>query len=102
LRRLYARRPGPAARERTRARLAGRAAETLARRGLGGRTEVVPPNNARLLGTLVYLTDLDAFDRLAPRDGDLGPALARLTGAVRGGGAPFAALRALAPDSERR
>jgi predicted aminopeptidase len=102
LRRLYAARPARGERERVRARLAARAAASLARRGLGGRGEVVPPNNARLLGALVYLTDLDAFDRLAPDDGALGPALATLAGAVRGGGEPFAALRALARDSERR
>src|SRR5205823_1831914 len=67
--------------------LADAAAETLVRRGLGRREELVPPNNARLLGELVYGTDLDVFDRLAERDADLGPALRALVRAGRDGDA---------------
>jgi predicted aminopeptidase len=102
LRRLYASAPAPRRRERIRAGLAAAAARVLARRGLGSREELVPPNNARLLGELLYLTDLGAFERLAPADGDLGPALAALTDAVRDASDPFAALAALASRAERR
>ena len=102
LRRLYAARPGAAVRERTRARLAGAAAEALARRGLGERSELLPPNNARLLGDLLYLTDLDRFAMLVPSDADLGPAVADLVAAARGAADPFAALRLLASRREGR
>src|SRR5205823_5560329 len=78
LRRVYAAGLPAARRERLRSWLAAAAAETLVRRGLGRREELVPPNNARLLGELVYGTDLDVFDRLAERDADLGPALRAL------------------------
>ena len=55
----------------------------------------MPPNNARLLGELVYGTDLDVFDRLAARDADVGPALAMLVRAGRAGDA-LARVRAAA------
>jgi len=87
LRRVYAAGLPAARRERLRSWLAAAAAETLVRRGLGRREELVPPNNARLLGELVYGTDLDVFDRLAERDADLGPALRALVRAGRDGDA---------------
>jgi hypothetical protein len=54
------------------------------------------------MAQLLYATELDAFDRLAPRDGDLGVALAALV--ERGGRAadPFAALGTLASRREGR
>src|SRR5262245_4518025 len=92
LRRLYASQsPGPAT-QRARTILARAAAARLVRRRLGAASELVPPNNARLLGVLVYLTDLDGFDRLAPTDQDLGPALARLVAAAREAPDPFAVV----------
>lgn len=102
LRRLYAAAPPPAARERVRAALAALAARALVRAGLGGSRELVPPNNARLLGELIYVTELDGFERLAPADADLGPALAGLARAVRGAREPFATLKVLATGAERR
>jgi predicted aminopeptidase len=95
LRRLYARRPPRAVRERARTWLAGAAADALARRRLGRRTDLVPPNNARLLGELLYTTALDRFDALAPSDADLPTAIARLVAAAKGSRDPFAALAAL-------
>jgi predicted aminopeptidase len=102
LRRLYAARPGRAVRERARAHLAAAAADDLVRRGLGTRAELVPPNNARLLGQLLYATALDDFDRLAPTDADMGPALAALGAAVRGERDPLRTVRALASRPEGR
>jgi len=87
LRRVYAAGLPAARRERLRSWLAAAAAETLVRRRLGRREELVPPNNARLLGELVYGTDLDVFDRLAERDADVGPALRALVRAGRDGDA---------------
>ena len=101
LRRLYSASAPPARRERLRVRLARAAAQALAQRGAGGRDDLLPPNNARLLGDLIYVTRLGAFDALAPTDGDLGPALAALAGAVRGAVDPFRALAALAREPER-
>jgi len=102
LRRLYAAGTPPPARERLRTWLAEAAAAQLVRRRTGTRADLVPPNNARLLGDLVYLTDLDDFDRLAPTDGGLGPAIRALVDAVRGASEPFAAVRALASREEAR
>ncbi|MFN8543096.1 MAG: hypothetical protein U0807_02660 [Candidatus Binatia bacterium] len=58
---------------------------------------VLPANNARLLGELVYLSDLDAFDRLAPSDDALPAAIARLVATARTARDPFAAVREAAP-----
>ena len=102
LRRLYAGRAPAAERERIRARLAVRAARTLTARSVGREAEVVPPNNARLLGRLLYLTDLDAFDRLAPTDDTLGGALQALVAGARETRDPFAAVAALASRSQAR
>ena len=101
LRRLYAASAPPARRERLRVRLARAAAQALAHRGAGGRDDLLPPNNARLLGDLIYVTRLGAFDALAPTDADLGPALAALADAARGAADPFRALAALAREPER-
>jgi hypothetical protein len=102
LRRLYAARPPVAVRERVRGALAHSAAGALDRRGLRGREDLVPPNNARLLSALAYATDLDTFDRLAPADADLGPALAALVDAARGAPEPFGALAVLASREQGR
>jgi predicted aminopeptidase len=101
LRHLYAASPPPARRERARLGLVRAAAGALARRGAGAREDLLPPNNARLLGELVYLTRLGAFDALARDDADLGPALAALAGAARGAEDPFRALAALAREPEQ-
>jgi predicted aminopeptidase len=102
LRTLYAAALPPGDRERRRAALAGTAGAVLERRRIGAREDLVPPNNARLLGDLVYLTELDAFDALAPGDADLAPALARLAEGARTGHDPFSHLHALASEVERR
>jgi predicted aminopeptidase len=100
LRRLYATDPRAKERERDRTALARAAARALQRQGIGGPADVLPPNNARLLGDLLYLTDLDVFDALAPTDADLGPALTALAAVAGGAGDPFAALAALARPLE--
>ena len=97
---LYAAAPPEGARERGRAWLARAAARTLERQGLGA-GGLVPPNNARLLGQLLYLRDLDAFERLAPDDTALGTAVASVIDAARGARDPFASVRALASGPER-
>jgi hypothetical protein len=61
----------------------------------------VPPNNARLLGELVYLTDLDVFETLATDDRDLGHAVRTLAASAGGTRDPFAALLALASATRR-
>jgi predicted aminopeptidase len=101
LRRLYAESPHPPARELTRRALARAAAGVLVRRGVGGRDELLPPNNARLLDELTYLTELDTFDALAPRDADLAVALRTLAAAAREAHDPFEALAALASRGQR-
>ena len=101
LRQLYATHPPIALREQRRTGLLRAAGAALARRGLGG-GELLPPNNARLLGDLLYLTELDTFERLAPDDADLGPAIATLVHSVRGSAEPFATLAVLASRDERR
>jgi predicted aminopeptidase len=102
LRRLYAGAPSPVVREHVRRRLAEAAATRLVHRGLGAHGELVPPNNARLLSELLYLTALERFEALAPTDGDLGPALAALVAAAREAEQPFAALELLARRGEGR
>ncbi|HZP40550.1 MAG TPA: aminopeptidase [Candidatus Binatia bacterium] len=102
LRRLYAAKPAPATRERARTWLAEAAAAELVRRQAGRPSDLLPPNNARLLGDLVYVTRLDAFERLAPTDGDVGPAVVALVDAVRGASEPFRAVEALASRAEAR
>jgi len=102
LRRLYAARPSVAVRERARSRIVAAAADALVRRRLGDRRDLVPANNARLLGDLVYLTRLEDFDALAPTDETLRPALAALADATRGAGEPFGALTALLARSTLR
>jgi hypothetical protein len=96
LRRLYAAALPPARRERVRARLAAAAASTLERRGLDGAADVLPPNNARLLGLLLYATRLEEFEALAPGDADPGPGLRALVAAARGERNPFRVLAGLA------
>jgi hypothetical protein len=98
LRRMYASQPPPAEREEARNRLATAAARLLERRGLGGEDDVLPPNNARLLGALLYATNLDEFDALAPGNGDPGPALRTLVAATRGKDDPFRVLAGLAAE----
>jgi len=95
LRQMYARGPAAAARERGRAWLAGRAASALVARGVGTPDELLPPNNARLLGELVYVARLDDLDALAPADADLRSAFAALRDRARREGDPFVAVDAL-------
>jgi len=97
---LYAARPPAVSRERARARLAAAAARSLARHGLAT-GDIVPPNNARLLGELIYLTHLDRFEAVAPADASLGPALAAIVAAADGAPDPFAAVETLARRAER-
>jgi predicted aminopeptidase len=101
LRGLYAAQPEPGRRERERAGLARAAAAARARHGLGSPEELVPPNNARLLGELVYVTGLDALDALAPADGDLAAALRGIAATAREARDPLAAVVALAGRAER-
>ena len=102
LRRLYAAHPTVPVRERLRAELAQAAAGALGRRGLFGRDDLLPPNNARLLAAMAYATELDTFDRLAPADADIGPALGALVERARGAADPFEALAVLASGREGR
>jgi predicted aminopeptidase len=102
LRRLYASAPAAAARERARGRLLTVASAVLTRRGLGGRRDLLPPNNARLLGELLYVTELEALDALVPTGGDLGAGLARLVAVARSAPDPFEAVRALATSASGR
>jgi predicted aminopeptidase len=97
LRRLYAEHPPAAERERVRAALTAAAARSLARRGLDN-DDLEPPNNARLLGALLYASHLDEFAALAPGDGDPGPGLRALVAAVRGAPDPFESLAALTAE----
>lgn len=98
LRRLYERDPPERVREQIRGRLAARAGRALEAQRAGRLTELVPPNNARLLGALIYVTDLDAFQALAPDESDPGPAIRALAATANGSGDPFAQVRALSPD----
>jgi predicted aminopeptidase len=100
--RLYAAAPPPRVRERLRAGVVAAAGAALERRKLGRRSELVPPNNARLLGELLYATRLDRFEALAPHGEDLGAALGALVAATRGSHDPFAALETLASRREGR
>jgi predicted aminopeptidase len=98
LERLYAKHLPPERRERARLRLSAAAARTLERHRLGSAQELLPPNNARLLGLLLYATHLDDFEALAPGDGDPGPALRTMVAATRGERDPFRVLAALAAE----
>ncbi len=92
LRRLYATDPPPAARERARQALASAAARALRRRQLSGAAEIDPPNNARLLGMLLYATRLEEFEALAPGSSDPGPALRCVAARARDTRDPFHVL----------
>jgi len=85
LRRLYAGAPPAAVRERVRARLAARAGRELEERRLGSQSELSPPNNARLLGLLLYATGLEDFERTVPPGGDLRAGLSALESSAEGG-----------------
>ena len=93
----YARPSGRLMADRT--ALADAAAASLVRRGLGGSSDLVPPNNARLLAMTVYETDLDAFERVGPTSAALPQAIARIVAAARGQAAPFEAVRRLVPGA---
>src|SRR5262249_2620711 len=91
----------PAAeRERERTVLTAAAGRTLTRRGLDD-DDVVPPNNARLLGALLYATRLDDFAVLAPGDSDPGPGLRALVASARGAPDPFESLAALTAEGAK-
>ena len=98
LRRLYAEHLPAAERERVRASLTASAARSLTHRGLDGDDAIVPPNNARLLGALLYATRLDDFAVLAPGDSDPGPGLRALVASARGAHDPFESLAALTAE----
>jgi predicted aminopeptidase len=102
LRRLFASRPALAVRERRRRGYAALAGRSLERRRLGTMADVLPPNNARLLGELLYLTRLDDFEALAPGLEDPGPALRRLMAAARGTRDPFRTLDRLLAGGGRQ
>jgi predicted aminopeptidase len=89
LRGLYEQRLPVTRRELLRARLCRAAGASLTRRGLGGIGSVVPPNNARLMSELVYVSGLDRFDRLAPTDAALPDAIQRLGAASIDPAAPL-------------
>jgi predicted aminopeptidase len=95
LRALYAGALPAPRREARRRGLAAAADRALVRRRLAPPGDLSPPNNARLLAAVVYETDLDAFDRLAPTDAAVAGALARVIAAARGASDPLAAVRAL-------
>ena len=97
LRRLYAEHLPAAERERERTVLTAAAGRTLTGRGLDD-DDVVPPNNARLLGALLYATRLDDFAVLAPGDSDPGPGLRALVASARGAHDPFESLAALTAE----
>ena len=97
LRRLYAEHLPAAERERERTVLTAAAGRTLTGRGLDD-DDVVPPNNARLLGALLYATRLDDFALLAPGDSDPGPGLRALVASARGAPDPFESLAALTAE----
>jgi predicted aminopeptidase len=82
--RLYGHRLPPRVRDGVRARLAARAGAALERDGIGRRSELVPANNARLLGLLLYTTGLDDFDRAVPLGADLRAGLSTLASATEG------------------
>jgi predicted aminopeptidase len=92
---LYDEQVSDARREARRRVLAVAAARELVRRKLGPTAELSPPNNAHLLGMVAYETELDTFDRLAPGDEALGPAIRRLVTAARTADDPFTAVRSL-------
>ena len=97
LRRLYAEHLPAAERERERTVLTAAAGRSLTRRGLDD-DDVMPPNNARLLGALLYATRLDDFAVLAPGDSDPGPGLRALVASARGAHDPFESLAALTAE----
>jgi predicted aminopeptidase len=101
LERLYRTQPAPPVREAERARLAAAAEAALARRGAGRRSDLTPPNNARLLGELLYVSRLDAFDRLAPADDGLPAALDAIVHGACAAPDPFAVVDRLASRPER-
>ena len=99
LERVFAADLSASARDRLRRRLAGRAVRQGARRGVVLEALLVPPNNARLLAALVYVSHLDGFETLAAGDAPLGPAIRRLVEAARDASDPFAAVEALTPTA---
>jgi predicted aminopeptidase len=95
LRALYATAGAGPARDVRRGALARLAGAALERHRAGRASELVPPNNARLLGMLVYETDLDAFERGLAAAGSLPDAIRTIVAAAREAADPFAAVRAL-------
>jgi len=102
LERLFAAELPAAERDRLRRRLARRAVRQGGVEGVALDALLLPPNNARLLSMLVYVSHLDAFEALAPDGAPLGPAIRRLIEATRDAPDPFAALAALAPAAGAR
>jgi predicted aminopeptidase len=88
-------------RDRLRSRLADRAVRQGSRHGLRLDDLLLPPNNARLMAALVYLSHLDAFETLTPADAPLGPAIRRLIEATRDADDPFTAVETLAKKPRR-
>jgi len=95
LKRLYAARLPAVERDRMRERLARRAVRQGVLEDVVLESLLVPPNNARLLSMLIYVSHLDGFEALAPGEAPLGPAVQRLIEATRDAPDPFAAVEAL-------
>ena len=95
LRTLYATQAAGPALEARRGALARRAGAALERHAAGRADELFPPNNARLLGMLVYETDLDVFERVLAGGPDLPDAIRTIVAAARDADDPFVAVRAL-------
>src|SRR5262249_15006562 len=88
----------PAAeRDRLRERLASRAVRQGDRQGIVLKSLLLPPNNARLMAALVYVSHLDDFERLAPADADVRPAIHRLIEATPDAAHPSPATEPRAP-----
>jgi predicted aminopeptidase len=92
LRVVFAAAPPPDVLTRLRRRLAARAVRQGARRGLALESMLQPPNNARLLANLVYVSHLEGFQALAPHGPDLRAAIQRLVTEARDAPDPFTIL----------
>ncbi len=93
---LFAEPLDPATLEARRVRASAAAARALVRHRAGAAGELLPPNNARLMARVLYLTDLETFEALAPGDVDPAPAIELVVARADGATDPFRAVRAAA------